>query len=150
MGSSLNEKFQQLIKGIVATERKAAEALQKQTTPKPWLNFAGDDFETKAEEKKETALKQPLDREKANEDYLKARGDEEATSVDTAAAKIAGDYLGSVERDKRMQWRTRIRQMAHAAARRAGNGNDKGALTVNSTGFVERMILKSEAKPSGQ
>lgn len=148
MGSQLNDKFQQLIKGLVATEKKAAEALQKQTTPKPWVNFASDDFKTKAAEKKETALKQPLDRKKANEDYLKARGDEEGQSLDTTAAKIAGDYLGAVERDKRMQWRSRIRQIAHATGLRAGNGNDAGALTVNSTGFVERMILKAESKPA--
>jgi len=146
VASQIDTKFEKLIDGVVKVEQKKGEAAQKQSEPKPWMNFASDDIPSaqRPTEKKETELdKKTFNREKANEDYVKARTDEEAKSQDVAVSKIPGDFLGACVRDKRMQWRSRIRQIAHGFAVDAGNGENAGPLRRNTVDYLERMYLKA-------
>ena len=153
MASQLSKKFEKLVDGVVKVEQKKSEAAQKQSDPKPWMNFASDDIpsEQRPEEKQEKELEdKTFDREKINEDYTKARQDEEAKSQDTAVRKIENDFFGACVRDKRIQWRSRIRQMAHGFASDAGNGEDAGPLRRNTIDYLQRIFLKArEEQKSG-
>ena len=151
MALQLDKKFEKLIDGLVAVEEKVAAAVSEQSEPKPWMNFADDAIpsDQRPAEKKETELKKTFNREKANEEYVKVRSDEDATSQEVALAKVAGDFLASCERDKRGQWRSRIRMVAHATAVRAGNANKSGPLRRNTVDYAERMFMKAQEKPSG-
>lgn len=144
----LDKKFEELIKGLVKAEKKVGDAMLKQTDPRPWCNFAGDDIpsEQRATDKKEKTLNTPLDRNDATEEYVKKRSDSEADARDVAVPKMIVDYLAAMQRDKRMQWRSRIRMIAHASGRRAGNGQDNGPLRVNTLEYFSRAYLKAEAK----
>lgn len=146
MASQIDPKFEKLVDGVVKVEQKKAEAAQKQNEPKPWMNFASDDIPAaqRPTEKKEKELEdKTFDRTKANEDYVKAREDEEAKARDIALSKISGDFFGACVRDKRMQWRSRIRQLAHGFAVDAGNGENAGPLRRNTIDYLQRMFLKA-------
>ena len=151
MTLQLDKKFEGLIDGVVAVEEKVAEAVFKQSKPKPWMNFVDDAIpsEQRPEEKKEVELKKTFNRKEANEEYAKIRGDEGAKSQEVALTKLAGDYLAACERDKRGQWRSRIRMIAHATALRAGNANKKGPLRRNTVDYLERIFMKAEEASSG-
>lgn len=146
MASQLDKKFEKLIEGVVKVEKKKADAAHQQGEPKPWMNFASDDIpaDQRPGEKKEKELEDnTFDRTQANEKYMEARGNEDAKSQDAALAKIAGDFFGACVRDKRVQWRSRIRQMAHSFAADAGNGENTGPLRRNTIDYLQRIILKA-------
>lgn len=142
----LDKKFEKFIEHLVSHEEAVATAMQAQGTPRPWMNFSGADLDALAAEKTESALDEVFDRESTNEAYTKARSDEEAKSRDVALSKLAGDFLAACERDKRMQWRGRIRMAAHAAARRSGNGKQSGPLRRCTVDYLERIFMKSREK----
>lgn len=153
MASQLDQKFEKLIAGIVKVEATKSEAAQKQGAPKPWMNFASDDIpaEQRPDAKEEQQLdEKTFDRKDANQKYVKARGDQEARSQDVALSKIPGDFFGACVRDKRLQWRSRIRQFAHGFAADAGNGEDAGPLRKNTIDYLQRIFLKAnEEKKNG-
>jgi len=146
----LDKKFEGLIKGLCEVDKKAAEAQLKQAEPKPWNNFTDPKFDGSgqaATKKAETELKdKTFDRTKIDEEYVKKRSDKEAKAKDTAVPKIQGDFLAAFERDKRLQWRSRVRVMAHAAARRAGNGQTSGPLEKNTVDYLTRSLIKSTTR----
>lgn len=147
----LDEKFEKLIKGLVSSAQKVADAALKQTDPLPWSNFTDDEIpsEQRPTSKKETELKdKTFNRDKPNEEYTKKRADKEAKAKEVAVPKIEGDFLAAYERDKRLQWRSPIRVMAHAFARRAGSGSDAGPLLKNTVDFLTRVFLKSKERPT--
>lgn len=146
MSNQLDPKFEKLISGVVKVETAVAEAAQKQGTPKPWMNFASDDIpedqrpSTKSEKDLNTKT---FDRTKSNQDYVSARQDPESKGQDVAISKLAGDYLGACARDKRAQWRPRIRQLAHGFASAAGNGEDAGPIRRNTVDYLQRIYMKA-------
>ena len=140
--------FENLIKYLVAHEEKAATAVSGQSTAKPWMNFADSPLDPKAAEKLESELDAVFDREDANSDYEKARATSDSKSKEVALSKLAGDFLASFERDKRAQWRSRIRWAAHALGRRYGNGQDTGPLRRNTLDYLSRIYMKSQEEPS--
>lgn len=142
----LDRKFEKLVEYLVSHEESTAAAMQAQTEPRPWMNFSTGDLVVKAAEKTEGELDSVFDRNSANEAYARARSDEDAKSRDVAVAKLAGDYLAAFERDKRMQWRDRIRMIAHAASRRSGNGKPGGPLRRCTVDYLERIFLKSRER----
>lgn len=146
MVPELPKKFEQLIDGLVATEHASAEAIAEQLAPRPWMNFTVAEIEEPPEQKTELELKKLFDREEANEDYAIARSDAESPSSVVAVSKLSGDFMAACERDKRMQWRSRIRMIAHATARKYGNGNDAGPLRKNTTDYLQRIFMKAETK----
>ena len=146
MAAKIDKKFEKLAEHLVKHEEAVATAMQAQSTPRPWMNFSDDKLETAASEKSEAELDSVFDREDANQAYVQARSNEEAKAKEVAVAKIAGDFLGACERDKRMQWRGRIRMVAHAASRRAGNGKNSGPLRRCTVDYLERVFLKASEK----
>jgi len=153
MSNQIDPKFEKLIGGVVKVEKAIAEAAQKQSDPRPWMNFASEDIpaEQRPSEKKESELNtKTFDRKKANEDYVAARGNKEAKSKEIAIAKVAGDFFSGCVRDKRAQWRPRIRQLAFGFATHGGNGEDAGPLRKNTIDYLQRVYLKArEEKKSG-
>lgn len=146
MANQLDKKFEKLIDGVVKVEESKAEAAQKQSDPKPWMNFASDDIpaDQRPSEKKETELEQKtFDRKESNQKYVEARGKEDAKAQDAAVSKLTGDFFGACVRDKRMQWRPRIRQLAHGFGTSAGNGEDAGPLRRNTIDYLQRIFLKA-------
>lgn len=142
--------FEGLIKYLVAHEKDVATAVSEQGEAKPWMNLSSDTLSEKATEKTEEELAKVFKRDDANEDYDKARADTEAKSKETALPKLAGDFLAACERDKRAQWRSRIRWAAHALGRRFGNGLDEGPLRRNTLDYLSRVYMKAqEVKASG-
>jgi len=151
MGSPrIVKNFEDFIKYAVAHEAAVAEAVSGQGEAKPWMNLSGSELSDKATEKTEEEIAKVFKREDANTDYDKARADPEAKSKETALPKLAGDFLAACERDKRAQWRSRIRWAAHALGRRYGNGQDNGPLRRNTLDYLSRVYMKAqEVKASG-
>jgi len=146
VANQLDKKFEKLIEGVVKVEKKKADAAHQQSEPKPWMNFASDDIpaDQRPSEKKEKELEDnTFDRTEANSAYMSARADKEAKSQDAALPKLTGDFFGACVRDKRMQWRSRIRQMAHSFSADAGNGENTGPLRRNTIDYLQRIILKA-------
>jgi hypothetical protein len=152
MASQLDKKFEKLLTGVVKVEKTKADAAQKQSDPKPWMNFASDDIpsEQRPTKKEEKQLdEKTFDRKEANQKYVQARSNKDAKSQDIALVKIPGDFLAAGVRDKRLQWRSRIRQIAHGFAVDAGNGEDAGPLRRNTIDYLQRIFMKaSEEKKS--
>lgn len=146
MPLELDKTFEQVIAYLVEQQSKIAEALSQQTQARPWMNFAGDTLKHCASKKAESELHEVFSRDDANAAYINARQNTEAKANEVAIAKIAGDFLAGCERDKRMQWRGRIRMFAHAAARCAGNGMDRGPIRKNTVDYLQRMFMKARAK----
>lgn len=147
----LDKTYEKVVEYAVEKQKDAATAMAEQGEGRPWLNFGEDPLEEQADEKKETELHNVFSRDATNETYVEARQSEEAKSREAALAKMAGDFLAACERDKRMQWRSRIRLFAHAASRCAGNGMDAGPLRRSTVDYLQRIIMKSresEKKPS--
>jgi hypothetical protein len=141
--------FEKYVKYAVATAKAIADAVSKQQTAKPWMNLNGSQLQQKATEKLETDVGKVFKRDDANGDYEKARTDVKAKAKQIALAKLAGDYLAACERDKRMQWRSRIRMAAHATSRQFGNGKDSGPLQLNTVNYLSRIFLKSQEGKTG-
>ena len=146
MGLELDKTFEGVIDYAVERQQDAADAMSKQTEGRPWLNFDGEELEAQATEKAETELHTVFSRDAVNETYVSARQNAEAKSRETALAKLSGDFMAACERDKRMQWRSRIRIFAHAASRCAGNGAKSGPLRKSTVDFLQRIIMKSREK----
>lgn len=144
--TKLDQTFEKLVDALVEHEKKVAEAAQKQSDPRPWMNFSDSELKTPAEDKDEETLHKVFDRKESDDAYVKARQDKDAKSNETATPKLTADFLAGFERDKRMQWRSRIRMVAHAASRRAGNGQTNGPLRRNTVDYLERIFLKAEEK----
>lgn len=139
--------FQKLIEYMVAHEGRVDEAVSGQSKAKPWFNLSGSELETEASEKAETELAKVFKRDDANSDYEQARTDKDAKVKQVALAKLAGDFMAACERDKREQWRTRLRTVAHAASRRFGNSGDAGPLKRNTLDYLSRVFLKARGVP---
>lgn len=156
MAVKVNEYFQNLIDYLVAHEKEIGEAAQTQSagTPRPWFDFADDPLSGKATKKVEgeDGLNDVFSREISglNQEYVEGRNKGETKSNEIATPKLEGDIMAAMERDKRMQWRSRIRMVAHAASRHAGDGSDKGPLMKHTLGYISRIFLKAEEKkPNG-
>jgi hypothetical protein len=152
----INEYFQKLIEYLVEHEKKVGEAAETQSAgkPRPWMDFSQDPLSVKAEKKAENedGLHPVFSREDSglNQEYIDARSNDKSKTNEVAVSKLSGDFMAAMERDKRMQWRGRIRMVAHAAARRAGNGLDKGPLRRHTLDYLSRIFLKAEEKkPNG-
>lgn len=146
MASTLDPKFEKLLTALVKVEKAKADAAQKQGDPKPWMNFASDDIpgDQRPDKKEEKQLdEKTFDRTQANQKYAQARSNQDAKSQDVALSKIPGDFFGACVRDKRLQWRSRIRQIAHGFATDAGNGEDAGPLRRNTVDYLQRIFLKA-------
>lgn len=141
----LDRNFENVANYLIARESEAADAVSKQGAGRPWFNFSeaplSEDQRTSTRDEKE--LHAVCDRELANQDYLEARADSASSSNQVAVAKIAGDYLAAIERDGRMRRRSRVRMIAHAAARSWGNGQDAGPLRRNTIDYLQRVFLKA-------
>ncbi len=146
MGLELDKTYEGVVGYAVEQQQKAATAMSKQSKGRPWLNFSETPLEQQASEKAEAELHDVFSRDAVNEAYVEARQNAKAKSREIAIAKIPGDFLAACERDKRMQWRSRIRIFAHAASRCAGNGTDSGPLRKSTVDFLQRIIMKSREK----
>jgi hypothetical protein len=144
--TKLDQTFEKLVDATVEHEKTVAEAMHKQSKPRPWMNLSSSDLKTPAEDKDEETLHDVFDRKESDDAYVEARQNKDAKANETAAPKLTADFLAGWERDKRMQWRSRIRMVAHAMGRRAGNGQDGGPLRRNTVDYLERIFLKAEEK----
>jgi uncharacterized protein (UPF0128 family) len=143
VSAEIDRRFEKLVEYLLEHQGEAATAVADQSEPRPWMNFSSDTLETKAEDRKEETLHDVFSRDDANEKYVQARQNEEAKSNEIAVPKLCGDFMASFERDKRAQWRGRIRSVAHAASRQKGNSQEAGPLRRNSLDYVQRVFLKA-------
>jgi len=147
MGAEIDPTFEKLIETLVDYEKQISEGEMNQSKPRPWLNFSSTKMKTPVQEKTEEALAESLKRTELEQKYIAAsQAGDQAKSNELALPKLQGDFLATVERDKRMQWRSRIRQFAHSAARAAGGGDDKGPVRVRTLDYLSRILLKAEDK----
>ena len=156
MAVKINTYFEGIVKYLVEYEKEAAEAAQTQAQdkPRPWMNFSDNSLREKpdpslsvsAEDKTEAELHKVFDREESglNKEYTEARSKDDSKTNETATPKVCGDFMAALERDMRAQWRGRIRMVAHAASRQAGNGQDNGPIRRHTLDFVSRIFLKAE------
>jgi len=140
----MDKGFEKLIETLVAHEKSVADAAFDQSKPRAWMTFADQTMKTPIEEKDEEKLHDTFSRDDVEEKYIKASNDKESKSNELALPKLQGDFMAAFERDKRMQWRSRIRMVAHAMSRRAGNGNEKGSIRRRTIDYFSRIFLKAE------
>jgi hypothetical protein len=146
VGLELDKTYENVVGYAVEKQADTATAMAEQSEGRPWLNFSEDPLEQQATEKAEPELHDVFSRDAVNKAYVEARQNEDAKSREIALAKLPGDFLAACERDKRMQWRSRIRMFAHAAARNAGNGMKSGPLRKSTVDYLQRIIMKSREK----
>ena len=146
MTAEIDQTFEKLIRTMVDHQKQVAEGEIDQSKPRPWFNLDSSEMKTPLKKKDEEELHESLKVDDIEEKYVKALNEEGAKSNELAIAKLQGDFLAAIERDMRMMIRSRIRQNAHAAARSAGNGNDKGALRSKTLDYFSRFYLKAEDK----
>lgn len=143
MSAEIDQRFEKLIAYLLEHQDAAATATAEQGESRPWMNFSSDTLETKAEDREEATLHDVFSRDEANEKYVQARQTEGAKSNEVAVPKLCGDFMAAFERDKRAQWRSRIRLVAHAASRQKGGGQEDGPIRRNSLDYLQRVFLKA-------
>lgn len=148
MAAEMDQTFEKLIETLVEHQKLIGEGEMDQSKPRPWLNFSSDKMKVPLTKKDEEKLHESLSRDELEEKYIKAINAEAGESKlnEVAVPKLEGDFLAAIERDKRMQMRSRIRQFAHSAARSAGRGNDIGFLRKHTLDYLSRIFLKAEDK----
>lgn len=144
MAAEIDKHFEKLINTLVEHDKGVAEGAFDQSKPRPWMNFSAESMETPIEEKTEEKLHDTFSREDIEEKYITASNDKEAKANELTLPKLQGDFLAAFERDKRMQWRSRVRMAAHAMSRRFGNGNEKGPIRRRTLDYFSRIYLKAE------
>ena len=139
--SSMDQQFQKVIKSASTVEQRKSAAAQGQDI-RPWLNFSDI---TQAGKFDFTALASIFTRANVNSTYVTDKTTSTTALVkQVQGLKIAGDVLAGFERDTRMRNRSRIRSFAHTGARSKANGQTTGPLTVNSIGYLTRLLNEQE------
>lgn len=146
MAAEIDKTFEKLIETMVDHQKQIGEGELNQSKPRPWFNLDSDKMKTPLKEKDEEKLHESLSRDAVEEKYITALNTKESKSKELALPKLQGDFLAAVERDKRMQMRSRIRQHAHASARSVGRGKDVGFLRVHTLDYLSRIFLKAKDK----
>jgi hypothetical protein len=72
------------------------------------------------------AIKQTFSRDSIAKAYSDALDNPAASYRDAQAAKVQSDVLSAMERDLRMRYRPRVRQLAHATGRLMTHGRQHG------------------------
>ena len=77
---------------------------------------------------------------------VEAISDADAPGVvgDLMTSSLQGDYLAMQERAFRARHLSGVRRRLHAAARRAGHGDDKGLFKRGVLGYVESVLKQSK------
>lgn len=141
MPSSIDPQFQKVINSAVAVERRKAAAAAGQDI-RPWLNFSDINRVGKFDL---TGLAALFTRSNINSTYVPAKNTSTTTlAKQVQSLKISGDVLAGFERDFRMRNRSRIRVLAHSGARSSANGQATGPLSVNSIGYMTRLMNEEE------
>lgn len=91
-----------------------------------------------------SALHTALDRAEVDQEYNRLRASPEALAKDLHAVKLAGDTLAAYERDWSLRTRSRVRTLAHAAARVKAAGTGGGPLRQSTLGYFGRIAAESE------
>jgi hypothetical protein len=138
MPSKVPEQFKKLTNYLVDQKMAIGEGMHNEEQ-RPWLDFQElngpvSNFDIKG-------LRANFDREMANNDYVKAKQDKEATDASIAVPKLAADFMAACERDfADMRKRSRIRMMVHAGVRDRNNGNSvTGSLALGTLRFVSAI-----------
>ena len=103
---------------------------------RPWMNFSGIAMAGKFNF---DIVFDVFDRKKLNDDYLKARQADKAIVKDVWVSKISADLLAGFQRDYVMRTRSRVRFMAHTAARQKANSTAEGPVTVNTITLLAKL-----------
>ena len=137
MAISIDGQLNKVINSAVTVQtRKAAAAAG--TDIRPWMNFSDV---AQAGKFDFTALAKIFDRSDINNGYTSAKNtDETTTAKQVYLFKIQGDILAGFERDMRMRTRSRVRSLSHTSARDKANGQTAGPLTLNSIGYLTRLL----------
>lgn len=139
--SSMDPQFQKVIKSASTLEQRKSAAAQGQDI-RPWFNFSDI---AQAGKFDFTTLATIFTRANVNSTYVTDKTTNTSALVSqTQGLKIAGDVLAGFERDLRMRNRSRIRSFAHTGARSKANGQATGPLTVNSVGYLTRLLNEQE------
>ena len=85
-------------------------------------------------------------REEHTEDVTNAISDPANSGVvgDLMVSSLQGDYLAAQERAFRSRHLSPVRRRLHAAARRAGHGDDRGLFKRGVLGFIESILRQSK------
>ena len=115
------DKFEPVLNALQEAAAAAADALETDGKPKWYPLKDGkviDGFN-------HSSISEAFNREKQEKDYTDAVDDAKSFRL-VQAAKIESDMLAAIERDTRMRHRSRIRMLAHAAARLKTHGLAEG------------------------
>lgn len=138
MPSKVPEQFKKLTNYLIDQKMKIGIGIHDEAQ-RPWLDFQEmsgpvGNFDIKG-------LRANFDRKTANDDYVNAKQDKEATDASIAVPKLAADFMAACERDfADMRKRSRIRMMVHAGVRDRNNGNSvTGSLALGTLRFVSAI-----------
>ena len=135
---AIDPQFTAVVGYLKTTESEIADGtlgLDK----RPWMNFGNfypvGQFDY-------AGLHEIFTRQSTNDEYGKMRQGGESKAKDLQTAKLSADFLAGFERDYRMRRRGRIRMLIHSANRSYVNGEDKGPLEQNTTGWLTRILAE--------
>ena len=139
---AIDPQFEKIVKYLTDASKKVADGSTKDWT-RPWINFQSI---TAVEKFDFEGVHKLFTRQAANDAYGAKRSDKNALAKDIQSSKLTGDYLAGWERDYRMRTRSRVRMIAHTASRMAANGDNKGPLVRNSTGWIGNIMAEDKKK----
>jgi len=141
--AEVRDRFSLQIEQLTTMLKSQGESLQGSGQPKQFEpdrnGWGGDPFDLEGIEK-------PFDRAEHKEDVEAAIADlaDPGTVGDLVASSLQGDILAVLERSFRASNMSRVRRTVHAAARRAGHGNDAGPWKRGIKGVIEGILKHSK------
>jgi len=93
------------------------------------------------------ALAGPFDRSQANQTVVTATSDAQQPGVvgDVIAGTTQAHYMATLERSFRLRQLSRCRAAVHAAARKQGQGDDRGTFVQCGLEYVRGLVAQSKA-----
>jgi len=143
--TQLDTNFDAVVKRMISELGAIASSVTSGSNIRPWFLQIGKEYDDQNDAENRDTIHDALQRNQANDNYERVRK-ENLSRNDLLLAKIQSDFMAGCERDYRARHRTRVRLMAHAAAKKLGMSLPFGPLHTNTIGFIARRKKITEAE----
>ena len=135
----LHRSFEQLVFAVQLAQKLTADGL-KGVAQISWHIPLKDEWSGDPLQIDEVA--KAFDREEinGNVEEILTQKDVTGTVGDLSSLKVQGDWMAVMERGFLARHATPIRCLAHAAARAAGKGHDRGVYSAGVIGFAQNLL----------
>jgi len=143
--SNIGSRFSDQLDATIETGKSVADSL---TGKDRRVNHKIDKGDWSGDLNDLEGMSAAFSREEHTEDVTNAISDPENPGVvgDLMVSSLQGDYLAAQERAFRSRHLSPVRRRLHAAARRAGHGDDRGLFKRGVLGFIESILAQSKTR----